>query len=210
MQQQLPENLQKAEEQLLLALNNASSSNISDRISINIKLEGLRILPVLLRLLRNIHKQNKPAILLWPDAGATALAKRDAPDLAQSIMSFSDLLRNKQINLEKSLIFAASPQPYDYEEFELICTQSNNQIIMINGKLDDSAVGIGSVARERRKNFISKWLNIYWLEPITKGALFHCYPEDWKLFRLDNDGYRFFKNFDKKPSSDEIFETFLE
>ena len=83
-------------------------------------------------------------------------------------------------------------------------------MIMINGKLDDSAVGIGSVARERRKNFISKWQNIYWLEPITKGVLFHCYPEDWKLFRLDNDGYRFFKKFDKKPSSDDLFESFLE
>ena len=71
----------------------------------------------------------------------------------------------------KGILVAVSPQHYDYEEFEALCKNVNCKVIMINGKLDDAAVGIGSVARERRKAFVSKWVNIYWLEPLVNGAL---------------------------------------
>ena len=57
---------------------------------------------------------------------------------------------------------------------------------MVNGKLDDASVGIGSVARERRKAFISKWDNIYWLEPLEKGALMHSHGDNWNLSSKHN------------------------
>ncbi len=206
----LPEDLYKAEEQILCALKSSLSMNMSDRISIDIKLEGLRLLPVVLRFVRNIQQENIPTILLWPDAGATALAKRDGSDLSEMIFSFNDFLKkNVDGRLNKYLLIAVTPQPYDYDLFKSIHDNSQSKIVMINGKLDDAAVGIGSVARERRREFISKWQNIYWIEPLSNGALFHLYPDKWLLFRLDKDGYRIQKEFENKPSKDEIFETFL-
>ena len=61
---------------------------------------------------------------------------------------------------------------------------------MLNGRLEDAAVGIGSVARERRKGFCGIWQQAYWLQPLEGGALLRSYPDDWHLFRQDSDGYR--------------------
>ena len=205
----LPKNLLQAEEQILLSLLNCLSDNATPRISINIKLEGLRIQPVVIRLAKNLQEKKIQPVLIWPDAGATALAKRDAPVFQEYIYSFSDILKNEIKELDGYVVIAVSPQPYDYEIFEALCNKLSNKVLMFNGKLDDSAVGIGSVARERRKNFSSKWNNIYWLEPLQKGALLKLYKENWKLFRLDIDGYRFQAEYESKPSKELIFETFL-
>ena len=61
---------------------------------------------------------------------------------------------------------------------------------MLNGRLEDAAVGIGSVARERRKGFVASWQQAYWLQPLEGGALMRCFPDDWRLYRQDPDGYR--------------------
>ena len=206
---QLPANLFEAEDQFFSSLSLFLETNDNSRISINIKLEGLRILPVVIRLFKKLEENNVQPILLWPDAGATALAKRDAPELSNYIKSFNDLLKGVDIQIDGFIFLAISPQHYDYEEFEAICTKYSNKIVMFNGKLDDAAVGIGSVARQRRKNFISKWTNIYWLEPIAKGAILHSYPEKWRLYRLYSDGYRPFSEFSDKPSPEAVFEAFL-
>ena len=208
MNKQLPANLFEAEEQIFKSLSSFLKGNGESRISINIKLEGLRIMPVVIRLFKKLESENIKPILLWPDAGATALAKRDAPEISTSIKSFNEALKEEN-EVDGYLFLAISPQPYDYDQFEEICRRCTNKIVMINGKLDDAAVGIGSVARERRRNFISKWVNIYWLEPISKGALMHHYPENWKLYRLDSDGYRKLSEFNDKPNSDSLFEAFL-
>ena len=75
---------------------------------------------------------------------------------------------------------------------------------MFNGLLDNLSVGIGSVARERRKRFVSTWSNIYWLEPLAKGAILMAYPNDWLLFSSSPDGYRFERDFKQKPEVDTI------
>ena len=119
-------------------------------------------MPVAIRLKESISEASIKSLLLWPDAGATALAKRDAPELSDNIMSFKDVIKSDNNDYTNHLLVAVSPQHYDYEDFENLCNKSDSRIIMLNGKLEDSDVGIGSVARERRKSFIRKWINIYW------------------------------------------------
>ena len=58
---------------------------------------------------------------------------------------------------------------------------------MLNGRLEDAAVGIGSVARERRKGFVASWQQAYWLQPLEGGALMRCFPDDWRLYDLNTD-----------------------
>ena len=79
-------------------------------------------------------------------------------------------------------------------------------ILMLNGRLEDSAVGIGSIARERRRGFISSWEYAYSLEPLQKGALMMSYPDEWQLFSADKDGYRFSSTFKDRPNSEQIDE----
>ncbi len=42
---------------------------------------------------------------------------------------------------------------------------------MVNGKLEDPIVGIGSVGREMRKRFAEKWKVLYFVQPLSMGAL---------------------------------------
>ena len=65
-------------------------------------------------------------------------------------MSFKEGLVYKLGQNSDDLLLAVTPNHYDYDEFEGLCNKINQKVIMINGKLDDAAVGIGSVARERR------------------------------------------------------------
>ena len=124
-------------------------------------------------------------------------------------MSFNQIIDNKFRTKSGNIVLAISPQPYDYEQFELICKNYDGKVIMLNGKLDDSEVGIGSVARERRRNFVIKWENIYWIQPLKNAALLHLYPSEWVLFKKTNEGYDFHQTFLGKPDSETIFESLL-
>ena len=70
--------------------------------------------------------------------------------------------------------------------------------------LEDAAVGIGSVARARRRGFVATWQVAYWLEPLAGAALLGRYPACWTLFRQDADGYREVTRFDQRPDADQI------
>ncbi len=209
MTQSLPERLLDAESQIYDSLISFLEVDSSNRISINLNFEGLKLIPLATRLYNKLADVNIKVKLIWADAGATALAKRDSPAISNDIKSYKDILQEDIELLNNNLLIIISPQPYDYEEFVSICNKYEGRIIMINGKLDDSAVGIGSVARQRRKEFISKWKNIYWLEPLKEGALMHSFPLDWLLYKFSSDGYNLHETFKNRPDSEMIFESFL-
>lgn len=73
---------------------------------------------------------------------------------------------------------------------------------MLNGRLEDAAVGIGSVARERRRGFVAEWKAAYWLQPLAGSALRRAYPGEWELYRQDADGFRLAARFDQKPDGE--------
>ena len=199
----LPSNLKEAEKNLYDSLFNYISTN-SERsfLSINLRFEGLKLNPIVFRLSNRLKEDNFDNYLLWADAGGAALAKRDKPDLSEKILTFKEYLNSsKSID---SLLLICSPQPYDIEMFETVCSYSNSTIVMINGKLEDPIVGIGSVGREIRKRFTYKWESIYYIQPLSRGALLKMYPEDWQLYSLNDDGYSFSKSFSNRPDDETI------
>ena len=209
MNQILPSNLSEVETIMSNLLIDSINEINSNKLSINLKFEGLRLMPPMLRLGDKLLNKKIQARLLWSDAGSVALAKRDAPFLTDYIHSFSEINTGKLIPDKNDLLICVSPQPYDYEDFFNVCNSHNGKIIMVNGRLEDFAVGIGSTGRDRRKVFISSWRYIYCLEPITNGALMKIYPYPWSLFRRDEDGYRFLKSFDEKPDQELIIDALL-
>ena len=204
MTNELPKNLKEAENDLYDSV--VSYLNKSDLIksflSVNLKLEGLRIHPIINRLSDKIKQAGHDNILLWADAGGAALAKRDIPNHSNNIFTYKEYLSNSEP--DDRTILAISPQPYDIEEFEKLCTLNSSSVIMFNGKLEDPIVGIGSVGRGMRKRFSDKWNSVYYLQPLNGGALLKKYPNDWELYKSESKGYSFINTFPKRPDDETI------
>ena len=97
------------------------------------------------------------------------------------------------------------PQPYDFDSFEPMSDNYQGTHYSLNPKFEDANIGIGSVIRERRKNFVKTWKNIYFLQPLDKAALMHIFPNNWLLFKEENKKYYFKKEFEIKPDNESIF-----
>tara|TARA_Y100001968_G_C19453578_1_gene770493 strand:- start:7285 stop:7950 length:666 start_codon:yes stop_codon:yes gene_type:complete len=200
----LPNTLLDAESDIFESLKFYLDNTSNNRLSISLKFENLRLNPVVYRLYNNLQKLNKTSILLWADAGGAALAKRDMKNLENSIYSFKEFISCLSNFNQEQIIIAVNPQPFDFEEFKEICDSFIGKIIMLNGKLEDMAVGIGNVGRERRKQFIYSWKNVYWLQPFNGAALMKDKTNDWYLFKQRDDGYIFCESFENKPDEESI------
>lgn len=198
----LPADLRAAEAQALEALRSALAADASGRWIVEWRFEGLRVLPVALRLARTLLADGPNLKLLFPDAGAAALARRDGADLAERIQDFGLLLRLPEGSHSEGLVLAVAPSPADYAEFEAICANHRGPIAMLNGRLEDAAVGIGSVARQRRRGFLSQWQVAYAVQSVEGGALRRAHPGPWELYREDPDGFRLAAAFETKPDGE--------
>ena len=204
----LPADLRTAEAEALQAIQAALDAASKGLWTAELRFEGLRLMPVALRLLASLSQSRDDLRMLFPDAGATALAKRDAPDLAPQLASLRDQMRLQQADGgSEGLIVLVAPTPADYEEVEQVCALHRGLVLMLNGSLEDAAVGIGSVARERRKGFLSGWQSAYALIPLGDGALRRAYPAPWQLYRRDPDGHRFVADFEQKPDGEQRTEA---
>lgn len=201
----LPADLRAAEAQALEALLVALREGPKARWTVEWRFEGLRVLPVALRLCKALQEQLGDAAglrLLFPDAGAAALAQRDAPELATRIASLRDQKRLQSDGRSDGLLLAVCPSQAEYDDFDQICGQHDGAVVALNPTLEDAAVGIGSVARERRRGFLSTWTSAYLLQPLDQAALRHAHPDGWELYRQDPDGYRFVTRFETRPDAE--------
>ena len=200
----LPADLLAAENMVLEALQTSLKDQPLGRWEVNLKFEGLKLMPVALRLMQNLQEDGFEIVLVWPDMGGTALAKNNSTEFANQISSINDLLGDQNEKDDDRIFLVVAPQPSDYEQFELLCNKHSGAVVMLNGRLEDSAVGIGGVARQRRRGFLSLWRKAYWLEPLESGALMRSHPGEWILFRADVDGYRETTTFDQRPDAEAI------
>lgn len=213
----LPSDLTTAEAELLAALESALASGGSGRWTAELRFSGLRLLPVVLRLAAALEARRGPLALLFTDAGAAALARRDGPLLAPLIRSLADHRRLQQQEAPQSgpaaalpqLLLLVTPGQADYEAVEAVCTAHRGPVVLLNPSLEDSAVGIGSVARERRRGFLAGLQSAYALIPQASSALRRAHPENWELYRLDPDGFRLTARFDHRPDREEQEQALL-
>jgi hypothetical protein len=204
----LPADLRTAEAEALDSLGAALAADAKGLWTVEFRFEGLRIMPVALRLLAGLSAAHQGTRLLFADAGATALAKRDAPDQAPQLASLQDVMRLQQADGgSEGVLILVAPSPADYEEVEQVCALHRGAVVLLNGKLEDAAVGIGTVARDRRKGFLSGWQSAYALIPTAEGALRRGYPAEWELYRRDPDGHRFVASFELKPDAEQQAEA---
>ncbi|WP_216903036.1 DUF1995 family protein [Synechococcus sp. CCY 9618] len=199
----LPADLRTAEAEALQSLQAALATGSSGRWTVEFRFEGLRLLPVVLRLLEGLQGERDDVRLLFPDAGAMALARRDAPALAPSIASFGDQRRLQQEGPSQGVLVLVGASQAEYELVEQVCGGHGGSVVLVNPSLEDAAVGIGSVARQRRRGFLAGWLAAYALLPQADSALRCAFPDDWELYRRDDDGYRLAARFEQKPDAEQ-------
>ena len=188
----------------LASLKQALSDRQQRRWTVTWRFEGLRLLQPALRLATALETGGYEVVLGWPDAGSTALAQRESPELAGHCFALKDLVSSSDPEITGRTLLAIGPQPSDYEMVEQICNSWQGAVILLNGKLEDAGVGIGSVARGRRKGFLSIWRSAFHLEPLAEGALLQTEKEMWHLFKADPDGYRFLGTMPSKPDAEAI------
>ncbi|KEF43525.1 MAG: hypothetical protein ER33_01900 [Cyanobium sp. CACIAM 14] len=199
----LPADLLTAEAEALQALRASLAAGSAGRWTLELRFEGLRLLPVVLRLLAGLREERPDARLLFPDAGATALARRDAPELAEAIASFGDQRRLQQEHPSEGVLLLVEPSQAEYALVEQVCAGHGGSVVLVNPSLEDASVGIGSVARQRRRGFLAGWSAAYALLPQAESALRRAYPGDWELYRRDPDGYRLAAHFEQKPDGEQ-------
>lgn len=199
----LPADLHAAEEQTLQAVLAALAADNAGRWTVEWRFEGLRVLPPVLRLFERLSEAFDTT-LVFADAGGAALARRDAPDQAQQVLDLRQLQQRQGDQSSQGVLLAVTPTAADYEAFEAACQGHRGAVVMVNGRLEDAAVGIGSVARDRRKGFVATWQSAYALLPLAGGALRKACPGPWELYRQDPDGYRLLATSDSKPDNEAI------
>ncbi len=209
MQSDLPKDLAEAVTMVSTSLEAGLFDQKHKRFLASLKFEGLKPMPMSIKIYNNLLKSINRIALICTDAGSTALAKHTSPEISNDIFSMNNLISNNNSLSDYDLSIMVSPQPSDYDELNKLHNLLNCPIAIINGKLEDTAVGIGSVARERRKVFLSQWIHSYWLEPLDNAALMRIYPGEWNLYKSENNLYTFLTSFKSKPSSEQIFESLL-
>ena len=195
----LNESLKNMEEAIIPSLLDSNR-----QFTIELNFEGLKFNKIGITIYKILARNNN-VFITFADQGAVALAQRDYPDIKDKIFTFKSFNESKNINIIDSVMLSMLAQPFDFDSFEPMCENFQGIHYSLNPKFEDLNIGIGSVIRERRKNFVQKWKNIYFLQPINKGALMHIYPNNWLLFKEENKKYIFKKEFESKPDNETVF-----
>ena len=195
----LNESLKNMEEAIIPSLLDSNR-----QFTIELNFEGLKFNKIGITIYKILSRNNN-VFITFADQGAVALAQRDYPDIKDKIFTFKSFNESKNINIIDSVMLSMLAQPFDFDSFEPMCENYQGIHYSLNPKFEDLNIGIGSVIRERRKNFVQKWKNIYFLQPINKGALMHIYPNNWLLFKEENKKYIFKKEFESKPDNETVF-----
>ena len=219
----LPPDLRSAEAETLTAVRSALAAEPRGRWTVEWRFEGLRLLAPALRLAGDLLTETgRGGRLLFADEGAAALARRESEILAPRIASFGDERRRQGeaggngggeagganggegggASRDEGLLLLVAPSQAEYDLVEALCGAHRGAVLLLNPNLEDAAVGIGSVARQRRKGFLSTWQTAYALLPDAESALRRAHPGEWELYRLDPDGYRLVRSFERRPDGE--------
>ena len=195
----LPSDLNTAQQQCAAALAAALADGLT-RLQVDLRFEGLRWPTVAHGLCQQLP-QRSSIVLAFADMGAAALARRDFGLSAAEALTFDDLSRGRWPD-NGSLCLAVTPIAPDFTAFEAACTALGERpVIALNPRLEDAAVGIGSVARARRRGFLALWRVVYGLYPLEQAALAYGHPGPWRLFREDADGFRLVASLPQRPDA---------
>lgn len=143
--------------------------------------------------------------VLFPDAGAAALARRDWDNPEFVIRGLGELTQT--VDLEDDLYLVVNPSAVEVGKVEALCNEALDQpVVLLNPQLEDVAVvGIGYAARQLRDRFLSQIETCYYVRPVEQGVVYRAYPGPWQIWReTAPDEYEHVQDLSSRPSGEDI------
>ena len=198
----IPQTLPDATEQAKAAVQAAIQDGYT-RLQVEMAIPELKHQPIAEQFLDSFGSQQFK--VLFPDAGAAALARRDwdSPDFV--IRGLGELV--DPIDADDDLYLVVNPSSIEVAAVESLCNAAADRpVILLNPALEDVAVvGIGYAARQLRERFLSQIESCYYLRPLENAAVYRCYPGPWQIWReTAPDEYELVKELTQRPSGEEI------
>ncbi|MBF2096889.1 MAG: DUF1995 family protein [Gloeomargaritaceae cyanobacterium C42_A2020_066] len=177
------------------------------RLRIDLLLPELKPMAPALQLATAWAGQISPLRVVFPDAGAAALARRDWGTVPFQI---SDL--RERLTPEVAAVLLVAPTAPDVEAVERLAqTLDGRLLVMFNGVLEDAGtVGIGLAGRRLRERFLNTFEVCYHLQPLDEGALSRTYPGPWQVWRETDQTFQLLAELDGRPNAEALEELFIQ
>ncbi|OLP20338.1 hypothetical protein BST81_00965 [Leptolyngbya sp. 'hensonii'] len=200
---QLPDSLEAAVVQAKEATRAALADGLL-RIQVELVFSELKPMPIARQFLDLFEDLGEHLKVIFPDAGAAALASRDWGPQPFAIRSLSEVKGQPQP--EDRLFLLVSPSSVEVSEVEKFSEQVGDRpIIMLNPQLEDAAtIGIGYASRQLRIRFLSTFEPCYYLRPLEQAALLRAYPGSWQVWQELDQEYKLVAEQSHKPVGEEL------
>lgn len=200
---QLPTTLEDAIAQAKAATQAALDAGYS-RLQVELLFPDLKPMLVAQQFLEMFEGLGDQLKVLFADAGAAALARRDWGPTPFEVRGLSELKAEPQP--EDRLFLLVAPSSVEVAEVEKLCGQVGDRpVVLLNPRLDDvGVVGIGYAGRQLRTRFLSTFESCYYLRPLDQAALLRAYPGQWQVWRETDAAYSLITEVPEKPIGEDL------
>ena len=201
---QLPKDLGEA----IAQAREATQAAIADgynRLQVDLAFSELKPMPVAQQFVTAFADLGNQLKVIFPDAGAAALARRDWGEVDFTIRGLGEL-RN-QVQLEGQVFVLVAPTSAEVTKVEkLVEALGDRPLILLNPRLEDvGIVGIGYAARQLRDRFLNTFEPCYYLRPLEEAALLRCYPSSWQVWlEMPAGDYQLHTEVAQKPIGEDL------
>lgn len=180
------------------------------RMQVEILLPELKPMPVAEQFLPIFADYGANLKVLFTDAGAAALARREWGEVPFVVRGIGEL--QAQVQPEDKLFVLVAPTAVEVPEVEKICDEVGDRpLILLNPRLEDvSVVGIGYAARQLRTRFLSLFEPCYYFRPLEQAAVLRCYPSLWQVWLEAETGYRLLAEAPEKPIGEALDQILMQ
>lgn len=205
---ELPETLEAAIAQARAATQAAIAAGYS-RLQVELLFPELKPMPVAQEYLTLFADLGAHLKVLFADAGAAALARRDWQGVAYQIRGIEELL--EPIQPQDRAVVLVAPTSVEVGRVEKISEQVGDRpIVLLNPNLQNIAVvGVGYAGRQLRERFLNTIETCYYLRPLEGGAILRAYPSPWQVWLEKSPGdYELIATEPTKPTGEQLDQIF--
>ncbi|WP_448573529.1 DUF1995 family protein [Trichothermofontia sp.] len=197
----IPQDLDEAIAQAKTATIAALEAGYS-RLQVELAIPELKIMPIAEQFLPIFADYGSDLKVVFPDAGAAALARRDWGPMAFEIRGLDEI--RAQLRTEDRAILVIEPSAVEVGDVEKLCTAAGDRpVVLLNPRLEDVAtIGIGYAGRQLRERFLNTLESCYYFRPLEGAVLFRCYPTPWQVWQERDGGYALLAEMPTKPVGD--------
>lgn len=204
---ELPKTYDDALENCLQGVRQAAQAG-KFRQEIVLRSPGLDVLDVVRYLAENLAEDaERPPLVLYPDAGAAALARQRLGEVNYPIQGINQRLANFEAY---GAVLLVEISMVEVEALEKLAESwGARPYIILNSRLGEAgAVGIGLVGRQLRSRFLSTLESVFYLQPVEGGAIYRRYPSNWQVWREnfndETEDYILVREKGARPTAEEL------